>query len=110
VTGTLGTTAAAFGPLIAGTTVALADAMGGRTLGTAASGGGTNAAASALPTPGLGLAIGAYVLLLSAALTALATGLERGFDRAVVGYRVGQALCAATAVFLGAFAAGRVLT
>jgi len=106
VTGTLGTTAAVFGPLVAGTTVALAEATGGRTLGP---GPASASATSALPTAGLGLAVGAYVILLAAVLTALAAGIERGFDRAVVGYRVGGALCAATIVFLVAFAvAGRL--
>ncbi|MFC7155589.1 type II secretion system protein [Halomarina halobia] len=101
VTATLSNTAAAFGPLVAGVTVALADALGGRSLA---------GAPVALPTGGLGLAVGAYVLLLAALLTALVAGLDRGFDRAVVGYRVGGALCSATTVYLVAFAGARLLT
>ncbi|WP_254543353.1 type II secretion system protein [Halomarina pelagica] len=100
VTTTLSNTAAAFGPLVAGVTVALADAIGGRSLA---------GDSVPLPTGGLGLAVGAYVLLLAALLTALAAGLDRGFDRAVVGYRVGAALPAATAVYLVAFAGARLL-
>ncbi|NHN47446.1 type II secretion system protein [Halostella sp. JP-L12] len=98
VTGTLRSTASAFGPLVAGTTVALAGGIGGADLG-----------GSALPVPGLGLAVGAYVLLLAVVLAALSAGLEHGLDRAVVGYRAGRALCSATLVYLVAFAAGGAL-
>lgn len=120
VTATLANTAAVFGPLVGGVTVALADAMGGRTFGlgavTAGPGGagpGVGAplgAATALPTAGLGLAVGAYVLVLSAILTALATGLEGDLDRVTVGYRVGLALLSSTTVYLAAFAGASLLT
>ncbi|MFC6836507.1 type II secretion system F family protein [Halomarina ordinaria] len=100
LTATLSNTAAAFGPLVAGVTVALAAALDGRSL---------SAGASTLPTDGLGLAVGAYVLVLACVLTALATGLDRGFDRALVGYRVGGALCSATVVYLAGFAGARLL-
>jgi hypothetical protein len=46
------------------------------------------------------------VLVLAAVLTALSTGLRRGVDRALVGYRVGMALLAATATYLAAVVAG----
>lgn len=92
VTGTLRNTAAVFGPLVGGATVALADGMAGGTLG------------EPLPTAALGLAVGSYVLLLAAILTALSTGLERGFDRALVGYRVGLSLLSAVGAFLVAYA------
>lgn len=88
VTDTLASTAALFAPLVGGVTVGLADAMG--------SVGG----AEPLPTPGLGLAVGAYVLLLSVLLTGLSVGLDRGLDRALVGYRSGAALISATVVYL----------
>jgi Flp pilus assembly protein TadB len=91
VTGTLRNTAGVFGPLVGGATVALADGMAAGTLG------------KPLPTAALGLAVGSYVLLLAGILTALATGLERGFDRALVGYRVGLALCSAVGAFLAGF-------
>ncbi|MFC5970638.1 type II secretion system F family protein [Halomarina salina] len=127
VTTTLANTAAVFGPLVAGVTVALADSMGGRSLSPDAVGTGTEeavssgvasssatatgtASAAPLPTPGLALAVGAYVLLLAALLTALATGLEHGADRARVGYRVGLALPAATALYVTAFLAAGLLT
>ncbi|WP_121822210.1 type II secretion system protein [Halostella salina] len=98
VTGTLGHTAALFGPLVAGVTVALAGGIGGTEFGE-----------PALPPAGLGVAVGAYVLLLAAILSALGAGLEAGLDRPLVGYRVGLALCAATPTFLGAFAVARLL-
>jgi hypothetical protein len=98
VTGTLHSTASVFGPLVAGVTVALAGGIGGGNLG-----------GSAIPTAGLGLAVGAYVLLLAVVLAGVGTGLERGLDGPLVGYRVGKSLCAATLVYLGAFAVGGLL-
>jgi len=102
VTGTLRHTAAVFGPLVAGATVAVAgrlDVEGG--VGPAAPGATETAAgAASLPVGGLGLSIGVYVLFLATVLSALSTGLRRGLDPALVGYRVGWALLSATAVFL----------
>jgi hypothetical protein len=95
VTSTLGNTAAFFGPLVGGATVALADSVGT----TAALDGGAPATAA------LGLAVGAYVILLAAILTALSTGLSRGLDRATVGYRTGTALLAATVTYVAAYSA-----
>lgn len=92
VTGTLRNTAGVFGPLVGGATVALADGMAVGTLG------------EPLPTAALGLAVGGYVLLMAVILTALSTGLERGFDRALVGYRVGLSLLSAVGSFLAGFA------
>jgi hypothetical protein len=106
VTGTLASTAALFGPLVAGATVALADGMAGAggssttALAGAGVGGGAGTAAGALATADLGIAVGVYTLLLTVVLTALSVGLEHGLDRALVGYRVGIALLAATATFL----------
>jgi hypothetical protein len=90
VTSTLSNTAAFFGPLVGGATVALADSVGT----TEALDGG------APETAGLGLAIGVYVLLLAVILTGISTGLQRGLDRATVGYRVGATLCTATVTYL----------
>ena len=90
VTSTLSNTAAFFGPLVGGATVALADSVGT----TEALDGG------APETAGLGLAIGTYVLLLAVVLTGISTGLQRGLDRATVGYRIGAALCTATMTYL----------
>ncbi|WP_439025561.1 hypothetical protein [Haloarchaeobius sp. DT45] len=115
VTGTLRSTATTFGPLVAGATVALADGMrlgGSAGVRAGALAGGDSAAATAPPlaTADLGLAVGAYVLLLSVVLTVLATGLQHGLDRTLVGVRVGRALPTAALVYLGAFlAAGTVL-
>jgi len=91
ITGTLTNTAAVFAPLVGGATVALSDSIGPSLL---SSGGSVPA------TPVLGLTVGGYVLVLSVLLAGLAAGLERGFDRTLVGYRAGGALLAATAVFL----------
>jgi hypothetical protein len=105
VTGTLANTAAAFGPLVAGATVALAGSM----TGVAQPGDGVAGAtgvggAQPVSTAVLGLAVGGYVLFLAVALTALSVGLERGLDGALVGYRVGLALLVATSTYLGAYA------
>jgi len=90
VTSTLSNTAAFFGPLVGGATVALADSVGA-----------TEALDGSAPeTAGLGLAVGVYVLLMAAVLTGLSTGLRRGLDTATVGYRVGIALCTATLTYL----------
>lgn len=90
LTGTMSHTAAVFGPLVGGVTVALAGRVGSKGF------------TPALPSAPLALAVGGYVLALAALLTTVATGLERGFDRALVGYRVGLALLAATATYLAA--------
>lgn len=95
LTDTLSNTAAAFGPIVGGATVALS-ARVART-------GTTRFGAGALPTAELGLAVGAYVLWLAAALTVLSTGLTHGLDRTLVTYRVGTALCLATVCYLVAF-------
>jgi Flp pilus assembly protein TadB len=101
VTGTLANTAALFGPLVGGATVALAAGLGGN----AGPLGGRP-----LPVSALGPAVGAYVLLLAATLTALSTGLERGLDRSLAGYRVGLALASAPSGLLRAgVAAGALL-
>ncbi len=92
---TLQSTGALFGPLVAGATVALADGMTGATA-RGLPGGGTE-------LPWLGLAVGWYVLVLACLLPALATGLVRGLDRALLGVRVGRALVSATAVYLVAY-------
>lgn len=101
LTGTLQNTAAVFGPLVAGATVALADGM--------ARFGATTDTVETLATGGLGLAVGAYVLLLAAVLAALATGIDHGLDRSLVGYRVGLALASASTVFLAAFVGAGLL-
>lgn len=90
VTSTLSNTAAFFGPLVGGATVALADSVGT-----------TEALSGSAPeTAGLGIAVGVYVLLMAAILTGLSTGLQRGLDRAAVGHRIGIALCTATVTYL----------
>ncbi|MFD1570558.1 type II secretion system protein [Halorubrum laminariae] len=125
VTGTLTNTAAVFAPLVGGATIALAtgidtvditavgtgaaagaDALGGSGVPASATdprGGSDPGATAALAVPVLGRIVGAYVLILAGLLTALATGLERGFDRTLVAYRIGIALPTATATYLVSF-------
>lgn len=112
ITGTLSNTAALFGPLVGGVSVAMvgripADAGGA----TGALGGGEASTAAATLGPGsLGPIVGVYVLLLATILTGLATALERGIDRSLLGYRVGLALPTATGAYVAAVvAAGAVL-
>ncbi|SDM10746.1 hypothetical protein SAMN04487949_0875 [Halogranum gelatinilyticum] len=123
VTSTLANTAAVFAPLVGGATVTLADRMGsvdaggeGGRLGGSATSAATSAsadslaaAADPLATGALGTAVGVYVLVLAAVLTALAVGLEHGVDLALVGYRVGLALLAATTTYLTAVVAAGLL-
>jgi hypothetical protein len=90
VTGTLSNTAALFGPLVGGATVAMSATMGS-----------TGPIESVSPAA-LGPVVGWYCLVLAAVLTALSTGLHSGLDRARVGYRVGVAVCAATATYFAA--------
>ncbi|MGB9952546.1 type II secretion system F family protein [Haloarcula marismortui] len=97
ITETLSNTAALFGPLIGGATVALAGSMGG--------GEQFATVSSAL----LGPVVGWYVLVLAVLLTMLSTGLHRGLDRALAGYRTGLALLSATATFLAAVVATGLL-
>ncbi|WP_049980991.1 type II secretion system F family protein [Halolamina rubra] len=108
ITGTLSNTAALFGPLVGGVSVAMvgripADAAGSLNGGAAS----TASAASAAPLgPGtLGPVVGVYVLLLAAILTGLATALERGLDPSLLGYRIGLALPTATAAYVAALVA-----
>lgn len=90
---TLQTTGTLFGPLVAGATVALAEGIGGEEV----------LAERAQSLVWLGGPVGVYVLLLAVVLTALSTGLTQGLDRELLGYRIGRALCGATAAYLGAY-------
>lgn len=92
VCGTLRSTGAAFGPLVAGATVALAAGMTGQGFL-----GGSG-------MPWLGGVVGAYVVLLAVLLPALAVGLERGFDPALVSHAVGKSLPGAVTVYLASYA------
>ncbi|WP_221929815.1 type II secretion system protein [Halorubrum cibi] len=129
VTGTLSNTAAVFAPLVGGATVALAtgvEAIGTGGLETTAAmasdplavdatgsvpptGSESEEVGTALSVPVLGRIVGVYVILLAGILTALGTGLERGFDGTLVAYRIGIALPTATTTYLLAFAAAEML-
>ncbi|EMA06821.1 hypothetical protein SAMN05443574_105251 [Haloarcula vallismortis] len=97
ITETLSNTAALFGPLIGGATVALAGSMGG------------GEQFATVPSALLGPVIGWYVLVLAVLLTTVSTGLHRGLDRALVGYRTGLTLLSASATFLVAVVATGLL-
>lgn len=109
LTATLANTAAVFGPLVGGTTVALAAGTTRRTSGLGPAAGRGTGLGTALPVADLGLAVGWYVLLLAALLTALATGLRCGTDPVRIGYRVGLALSLAATVFCVALVVGRAV-
>jgi len=97
-TRTLRHTALVYAPLVAGVTVALADRVRGLD------------GASSLPQPSLALAVGGYVAWLAVLLPGLAVALDRGLDRALVGYHAGLAVLCATAVYpVTAVAAGTLL-
>ena len=101
VCGTLANTAAVFGPLVGGATVALAARMAHVEAGPGVS--------ETFSIPGLGTVLGGYVFVMAATLTALSTGLESGLDRTRLGYRVGVALLLAAATFLVGIVAADVL-
>lgn len=110
-TRTLANTAALFGPLVGGATVALAGRLStSRTSGATATGGSVAATTvDPVHVGALGLVVGTYALLSAATLTALATALERGLDRALIGYRVGLALPTATTTYLAALVGARAV-
>jgi len=109
ITGTLSNTAALFGPLVGGVSVAMVGRIPADAGGAGGALGGTSAS-DALGPASIGPVVGVYVLLLAAILTGLATALERGIDRSLLGYRIGLALPTATAAYVAAVvAAGAVL-
>ncbi|AHF98458.1 secretion system protein [Halostagnicola larsenii XH-48] len=93
VTGTLDSTAAYFGPLVAGATVGLATMMAEMDLG-AIDG------ATAFSPDYLALSVGVFVLTLCFVLIPLSLALRHGLDRALIGYHVGRALTSATVIYL----------
>jgi hypothetical protein len=101
VSGTLANTAAVFGPLVGGATVALAARMARVEAGPGVG--------ETLSIPGLGTVLGWYVLVMAVTLTALSTGLESGLDWTRIGYRVGLALVLAAATFLVGLVAAELL-
>lgn len=94
VTRTLRTTGGLFAPLVAGSTVALAEGIGGAAIGSS----------SGTTLTWLGGPVAGYVLVMAVLLSALATGLTRGLDRSLVRYRAGRALVSAALAFLGSYA------
>ncbi len=92
VTDTLDSTAAYFGPLVAGATVGLAGMMTGDLL--------EFADTTALPTEQLGIVVGLYVVVLCFILVPLSIALKHGIDRALFGYHVGRALLSSVVLYV----------
>jgi hypothetical protein len=110
ITGTLSNTAALFGPLVGGVSVAMVGRIPADAGGATSTLGGEPSTAAALGPASLGPIVGVYVLLLAVILTGLATALERGIDRSLLAYRIGLALPTATAAYVAAVvASGAVL-
>ncbi|MEZ3115393.1 hypothetical protein RYH80_05605 [Halobaculum sp. MBLA0147] len=104
VTTTLSNTAAVFGPLVGGATVALAGRLDGSTATAALAGDG-----GVLPVPLLGTAVGGYLLALAVVLPTLATALETGLDGYGVAVRVGRTTAVATVTYLASVCATGVI-
>ncbi|RQG93119.1 secretion system protein [Natrarchaeobius halalkaliphilus] len=92
VTDTLDSTAAYFGPLVAGSTVGLAGMMTGDLLAITDT--------TALPHDELGIVIGIYIVTLCFILTPLSIALRHGLDRALCGYHVGRALLSSMTLYV----------
>lgn len=95
VTGTLEDTAAYFGPIVAGATVAMADALTAEGLALADGFG----EATTLAADELGVVVGIYLLAMAAVLTPLSYALRYGTDRALIGYHVGRTLVSSMCLF-----------
>ena len=94
VTGTLDNTAAYFGPLVAGATVAMAAMMSSEDMvGTA------DLDAAAFPAESLAIVVGVYLLTLCFILVPLSIALRYGLDRALFGYHIGRALVASMVLY-----------
>jgi hypothetical protein len=87
---TLRNTACCFAPLVGGVTVALAGRLAAEA---------TGRFLEPIAVEPLGAVVGVYVLLLAALLAGFAAALERGLDRARIGYHVGIALLAAGTIY-----------
>lgn len=95
VTDTLDNTAAYFAPMVAGATVGLAGGIAGEGVETGAIEGATSISPDLL-----GLVIGVYVVMLCFILVPLSIALKHGFDRSLVGYRVGTSLITAIPIYI----------
>ncbi|MXV63271.1 secretion system protein [Natronorubrum sp. JWXQ-INN-674] len=94
VTGTLDNTAAYFGPLVAGATVAMAAMMSSEDMVNTA-----DVDAAAFPAESLGIVVGVYLVTLCFVLVPLSIALRYGVDRALFGYHIGRALVSSTVLY-----------
>lgn len=93
ITGTLNTTAAFFGPMVAGATVGLAGGMSGDAIDALDD-------AVIVPIEQLAIVIGVYVILLCFILVPLSITLKHGFDKSLVGYKIGTTLLTAIPIYV----------
>ncbi|MBX0288076.1 secretion system protein [Halomicroarcula sp. F28] len=96
VTATLQNTAMIFGPVVAGATVALADAMSSKGV----TFGNLSTQATSLSIGPLAVVVGIYVLLLSVLLQPLSIGLRHGLDGPLIGYETGKSMLVATPLYV----------
>ena len=94
VTSTLDNTAAYFGPLVAGATIALAAMMTAEDMAS-----GTDMDPAAFPADSLAIVIGVYLIALCFILVPLSLALRHGIDRALFGYHVGRALVSSMVLY-----------
>lgn len=95
VTGTLDSTAAYFGPLVAGATVGMAAMISSEDLmGTG------EVDVAAFPAESLAIVVGVYLITLCFILTPLSIALRYGMDRALFGYHIGRALVSSMALYV----------
>jgi len=100
VTGTLHHTAMYFAPLVAGSTIALAEGIVIQQAEEVAH----------VPVESLAIVIGIYLILLCLILTPLSVGLRYGLDRALIGFEVSKSLLVSTPLYvLTVFVVGLVL-
>ncbi|APX97346.1 secretion system protein [Natronorubrum daqingense] len=94
VTETLDNTAAYFGPLVAGATVAMAEMIADENMMDT-----TDLDAAAFPAESLAVVVGVYLIALCVILLPLSIALRYGMDRALFGYHVGRALIASMIIY-----------
>ncbi|WP_049925485.1 hypothetical protein [Halopiger goleimassiliensis] len=96
VTSTLDNTAAYFGPMVGGATVAMADMMSTENFETLEG----FEEATTLSTDHLGIVVAIYLIMLVCILIPLSYALRHGMDRTLFGYHVGRGLVSAMVLFV----------
>ncbi len=96
VTATLQNTAMIFGPVVAGATVALANAMVSQGVTFA----NLSADAAKLSVEPLAVVVGLYIVILSLLLQPLSIGLRNGLDAPLIGFETGKSILVATPIYV----------